>query len=304
MKKIIITGATGAIGQRLVMKLFAGGNKITVFTRDPAKAKKIISEPVEFIEWDYDYPEKWKYFLEQKDAVVHLAGINLSSKRWNEKFKQLAYKSRVDSTKFLVEAIKTTEAKPKAFICASGVGIYGSHSEELLTEDSKPADDFLAMLCKDWETEAARVENSGVRRVSIRTGVGLSPGEGLMKKFTLQFKLFAGGPLGNGNQWFPWIHIDDIAGIYLHGIFNESIEGPLNAASPGIVRMKEFARVFGKVINRPSLFPVPEFILKLIAGELGERATDSQNISVDKLLRSGYKFKFENLEEALSDLLK
>ncbi len=303
-KKILITGATGSIGSRLTEKFFRRGDSVSVFTRNPTKAKKILPNASEFIEWDYSYPEKWKYFLDRKDVVIHLAGLNLSSKRWNDKFKKKAYESRIISTRNLIEAIETVEQKPKVFICSSAVGYYGDRGEELLKEDSNPADDFLAKLCIDWEKEAAEVDKSGVRRVSVRTGLVLSKGEGLLKKLYLPFKLFVGGPLGNGNQWFPWLHIDDIVGIYLHAIDNENISGVLNAASPGIVRMKEFTRQFGKILNRPSLFHVPKFAIKLVAGELGNHATDSQNISVEKLLECGYKFKFENLEAALKDLLE
>jgi uncharacterized protein len=267
------------------------------------KAKQLVPNAMEYIEWNYNYPEKWRYFLEGKDVVIHLAGVNLSSKRWNDKFKKLAYDSRIASTRNLVKAIELVDKKPTSFICASAVGYYGNKNEELLTEHVSPGNDFLATLCKDWEREAAEVEKSGVRRVSIRTGVGLSRNENLVKKLLLQFKLFAGGPLGNGKQWFPWIYIDDLVGIYLHAIDNENINGPVNAASPGIVRMKEFARTFGKVLHRPSYLPIPKLILKLAAGELGEHAIDSQKISVEKLLKSGYKFKFENLEDALKDLL-
>ena len=303
-KKILITGGTGSIGSKLVKKLVRRGDKVSLFTRDIRKAKKLVPDATEYIEWDYSYPEKWKYFLEHKDVIIHLAGLNLGSKRWNQEFKKKAYNSRIISTRNLIEAVKSVEQKPEAFICSSAVGYYGDRGEEILTEDSEPADDFLAKLCIDWEKEAAEVEKFGVRRVSIRTGLVLDKNEGLLKKFYLPFKMFIGGPLGNGNQWFPWLHIDDIVGIYIHAIDNENISGALNAASPGIVRMKEFTKQFGKALNRPSLFPVPEFMLKIVAGELGEHATDSQNVSVEKLLKSGYKFKFDNLESTLKDLLK
>ena len=169
---------------------------------------------------------------------------------------------------------------------------------------SSPGNDFLANLCKDWEKEAGKVEELGVRRVSIRTGLVLMKDEGVLKQMLLPFKLFIGGPLGNGRQWFPWIHVDDIVGIYLHAIDNLKVTGAINGASPGIVTMKEFAKQFGKVLNRPSLFPVPKFALKLVAGELGEYAVMSQRTSVEKILNAGYKFKFENLKEALRDILK
>ena len=200
------------------------------------------------------------------------------------------------------------DEKPKAFICASAVGFYGNRGDDYLSEDEEPADNYLAKLCTDWEKEAEKVENFGVRRVSVRTGLVLSKDEGLLKQMVPAFKLFLGGYLGNGRQWFPWIHIDDIAEIYLHAIDNESagsgLSGAVNAASPGIVRMKEFANVLGKVLQRPSLFPIPKFTVKLLKGELGDYVMDSQKVAVNKLLQNGYKFKFENLEKALRNILE
>ena len=163
--------------------------------------------------------------------------------------------------------------------------------------------DFLANLCKDWEAEAKKFKESGIRYASIRTGLVLEKQQGLMKKLILSFKLFLGGWLGNGKQWFPWIHIDDIVGIYLHTIDDVNMKGAVNGASPGIVTNREFSKVLGKVLKRPALFPIPKIALRIVSGELGNYVTDSQRISTDKILKSGYKFKFENLEDALRDLL-
>ena len=155
------------------------------------------------------------------------------------------------------------DKKPKAFICSSAVGYYGNRGDDYLSEDEGRADNFLAKLCADWEKEAAKVETLGVRRVSVRTGLVLSKDEGLLKQMIPSFKLFLGGYLGNGKQWFPWIHIDDIVGIYLHVIDNDSLQAEaVNAASPGIVRMKEFAKTLGRVLHRPSFLPIPKFAIK------------------------------------------
>jgi len=304
MKKIVITGATGSIGRRLVDELVSRGDEVTIFSRKPEEAEKKIANESLFVKWDYLKPDEWKKYLNGTDAVVHLAGANLGARRWNEEYKKLAYDSRIISTRNLVEAIKSVEQKPKAFICASAVGIYGDRYDEVLDETSSLGNDFLAKLCRDWEKEAEKVEELGIRRVSVRTGLVLLKDEGVLKKLLLPFKLFVGGPLGNGKQWVPWLHIDDMVGIYLHAIDSEKVSGAINAASPGIVQMKEFAKTFGKVLKRPSLFPVPKLALKLVAGELGEYAVMSQRTSVEKVINSGYKFKFENLEAALQDLLK
>ena len=303
MNQIIITGATGSIGQRLVKELNAKGKKVIIFTRNTENAQKKLPNTVKYVKWDYKNPEEWKDQLNGVDTVIHLAGANLSSKRWNEEFKKLAYDSRVLSTRNLVEAISSIKQKPKAFICASAVGYYGNRYDEILSEESLPGDDYMANLCKDWEAEAAKVEQYGVRRVSVRTGLVLSKDEGVLKQLLLPFKLFVGGPLGNGRQWFPWIHIDDIVGIYLQAIDNESLNGEVNASSPGIVGMTEFAKTFGKVLHRPSLFKIPKFAMKIVAGEVADYAVMSQRISVDKMLNAGYKFKFTDLENSLKNIM-
>ena len=304
MKKIIITGATGSIGQKLVKELIARGDEITVFTRNPKKAKKKISSASKYIKWDYNKPDEWKDHLNGVDSVVHLAGANLGAKRWNEEYKKLAYVSRIISTRNLVEAIKSVEQKPKTFICSSAVGIYGDRYDEVLDETSSLGNNFLANLCKDWEKEAAEVEKLGVRRVSIRTGLVLEQNEGLMKKLIPSFKMFLGGWLGSGTQWFPWVHINDIVGVYLYAIDNPNVTGAINGASPGIVTNKEFSKMLGKVLRRPALFPIPKVALRIVSGKLGNYTTHSQRITVEKLINSGYKFKFEKLEGALKNILK
>jgi len=303
-KNILITGATGSIGQRLVKELIASGDEAIIFTRNIEKARKKLPNTVKYVKWDYKNPKEWKNQINGVDVVVHLAGANLGAKRWNEEYKTLAYDSRIISTRNLVESIRLIEQKPKAFICSSAVGIYGNRYDEVLDETSLLGNDFLANLCKDWEKEAAEVEKLGVRRVSIRTGLVLEQNEGLMKKLIPSFKMFLGGWLGSGRQWFPWIHIDDIIGVYLYAIDNPNVTGAINGASPGIVTNKEFSKTLGKLLRRPALFPIPKVVLRIVSGELGNYVTDSQRISVEKIMSSGYKFKFENLEEVLRDLMK
>lgn len=303
MKRIIITGATGLIGRKLSQKLFKAGNQIIVFSRDSSSAKNILKQDFVYVDWDYRKNDKWIESIASADAIVHLAGINLFAKRWNKSFKEEILVSRKETTKALVNAVELSQTKPKVFVSASGVGYYGDCGDKLLDENSPAGNDFLAEVCKAWEAEAAEVEKVGVRRVSVRTGIVLSKEDGALKRMLLPFKLYVGGPLGNGKQWFPWIHIDDIVGIYFHAIDNQNLNGAVNAASPNTCTMKEFAKTLGKVLHRPSLFPVPEFALKIAIGEAGEVVLMSQRVKVDKLLDSGYKFKFENLEEALRNLL-
>jgi len=302
-KRIIVTGATGLIGRKLVNALIQRGDNVVVFSRSVNKAKSIFPNLVELVEWDYLKPELWKSKLEKSDAVVHLAGINLFAKRWNDDFKKEVIRSREISTRNLVEAIRSCSNKPEVFISASGVGYYGDSGDDLLTEESQAGNDFLANVCKVWESESQKTNEFGVRNVQIRTGLVLSPGDGALKQMLPAFKFFVGGPLGNGKQWASWIHIDDTVGIYIHAINNAKLKGAINVASPNPVRMQEFAKTLGKVLKRPSFFPVPKFALKLVVGEAAEVVTASQKVDVQKLLNDEYRFKFENLEEALRNLL-
>ncbi|HRN25819.1 MAG TPA: TIGR01777 family oxidoreductase, partial [Ignavibacteriaceae bacterium] len=298
-----VTGATGLIGQKLVSALIERGDEVIIFSRDITKAKTIIPNANEYVEWDYIKPELWKTKLDNSDAVVHLAGTNLFAKRWNDSFKNEVLKSRQISTKNLVDAIKSCSNKPQVFISASGVGYYGDCGDTILDETSSSGNDFLAEVCKVWEGESKRVEDAGVRSVQIRTGLVLSTEDGALKQMLPPFKFYIGGPLGNGKQWASWLHIEDIIGIYLHAIENTELRGAVNAASPNPVRMNEFTNTLGNVLHRPSLFPVPKFILRLVIGEAAEVVTASQRVDVQKLLNSDYKFKFDFIKEALKDLL-
>lgn len=304
MKKIIITGATGLIGQQLTIKLTDMGYKITIFTRNPDNAQKKLPNVHKVVKWEYDYVDEWLHELESVDAVIHLAGANLSTKRWNKEYKKLLYDSRIISTKKLIEAIKTVERKPKVFITASAIGYYGNRSDEILTEESEAGKDFLANLCNDWEKEAKNVEQFGVRSVQIRTGLALSRNEGALKQMLPAFKYFIGGPLGNGKQWYSWLHIEDIVNIYVKALESEILSGPINAVSPNPVTMKKFAKILGDVLHRPSFFSVPKIILLPVIGQVAEVVTSSQRVVPEKLLNSSFKFKFEKLEDALRDILK
>lgn len=304
MKKIIITGATGLIGQQLTIKLTDIGYKITIFTRNPDNAQKKLPNVHKVVKWEYDYVDEWLHELESVDAVIHLAGANLSTKRWNKEYKKLLYDSRIISTKKLIEAIKTVERKPKVFITASAIGYYGNRSDEILTEESEAGKDFLANLCNDWEKEAKNVEQFGVRSVQIRTGLALSRNEGALKQMLPAFKYFIGGPLGNGKQWYSWLHIEDIVNIYVKALESEILSGPINAVSPNPVTMKKFAKILGDVLHRPSFFSVPKIILLPVIGQVAEVVTSSQRVVPEKLLNSSFKFKFEKLEDALRDILK
>ena len=302
-KKILITGATGLIGLKLCKMLIGRGDHLTIFTRDLQKAKKEISGAREYVSWNYNIPGEWSGCINGKDAVIHLAGASIAGKRWNKEYKDIIMESREKSTRSLVNAIEQAAQKPSSFISSSAVGYYGNSGNTILTEDSDNRNDFLSNVCKVWEEEAEKVERLGVRRVSVRTGIVLSKDGGALKQMLPAFRFFAGGPLGNGRQWFPWIHIDDLIRIYIYALDNSSVSGSINAAAVNPITMKEFAKKLGKTLHRPAIIPVPLFALKMAIGESAKAVVASQRVVPEKLLRGGFKFKFENAEDALRDLL-
>lgn len=302
-KKILITGATGIIGSVLTKKLIEKNYAVSVFTRDISKAKKIIPGAFEYIKWIYEKPELWMNHLAGKDAIIHLSGANLFNKRWDKKYKKIIWESRVLSTHNIVEAIKKISNKPEVFICASGSNYYGEKYDEILTEENPPGNDFLAQLCSAWENQAAKVEKLGIRRVSMRTGAVLSTKGGALKEFLTPFRFFVGGPIGTGKQWFPWIHIEDTINVYIFALENKNLTGGVNLSAPNCVTMDEFAKRFGKVLHRPSFFKVPKIILRIVVGEVAESIVKSMRMNPEKLMENNFHFKFNNLEEALKDLL-
>jgi uncharacterized protein (TIGR01777 family) len=219
------------------------------------------------------------------------------------KYKKIIIDSRLASTKNLILGMDEIDEKPDLFICASAVGYYGDKDEELITEQSPPSNDFLSDLCKKWELEASKAELLGIRRVSLRQAPVLSKNEGMIKEMKLPFKLFLGGPIGTGKQWLPWIHIEDLVNIYLFLLENKNITGPVNASSPNPVRMIEFAEVMGKVLQRPSYFKIPKFLIRIIKGDLADSITASQRVIPQKLLDAGFDFNFKDVQTSLRDLL-
>jgi uncharacterized protein len=301
-KKIVIAGATGFLGRNICSKLIERGDELIILTRSVEKAKKIIPDASKYIIWNYSSKE-WYEEISGNDAVINLAGESLLSKRWNDKHKNEVRNSRIESTKALIEAIKLRDKRPKTFISASAVGFYGN-SEFEVDENSPKGEGFLADLVDDWEKETAKVEELGVRKVCVRIGIVLDKNDGALEKMILPFKFFMGGPLGNGKQWMPWIHIDDLAKIFLFVLDNEKAEGIINGVSPNPVRMSDFAKTIGKVMKRPAIFKVPEFVLKLILGEASETIISGAKVFSGKAIKLGYKFEYDNLEEAIKNILK
>lgn len=302
MKKILITGATGLIGRELCKTLSSRGDELTIFSTNVERAKAILPFAKEVIAWK-DYEKDYSTYFEGKDAAIHLAGANVAGKRWTRNYKNEIYDSRIRTTKNLVSSIELCQNKPEVFISASAIGFYGDCENSVLTEANSNGKDFLSNVCVDWEKASGQLETFNVRRVIVRTGIVLSANDGALKKMLPPFRFYLGGPLGSGRQWFSWIHLADIVSLYLFLIDNQKLKGIFNAVSPQPVQMKTFANTLGKVLHKPSIFSVPKFVLRMVMGESASAILASQKVLPEALLQAGFKFKYENLEAALIDLL-
>jgi uncharacterized protein (TIGR01777 family) len=297
--KVVVSGGTGMIGGTLVDRLVKAGHSIVILTRSPQQATHP-SDNVTFASWS-----QVESAISGSGAVVNLAGESIAGRRWTVELKKSILSSRVDATSAIVKAINrmSPEHRPKVFVSASAVGFYGDSGDRILTENSPAGGDFLAGVCRMWEAEARGIDKS-VRLVIPRIGIVLHPSGGALQKMLLPFKLGIGGPLGSGDQYFPWIHLDDMVTILMECIENESFEGPINAVAPKVVTMNEFSHVLAKILHRPSLFKVPSFALNLALGESAAAVTGSQRVLPEKLDQLSYNWRFAHLDEALRDLLK
>src|SRR3954468_7864494 len=275
--RVAVAGSHGLIGSALTKALRERGD-------EPLPLPRFGSAP-------------WS--VEGADAVVNLAGASVAGKRWSADYKREIEISRLRSTRAMVEAISSAQRRPRVLVNASAVGYYGGRGDEILDETAGSGADFLARVCEKWEMEARRAP---VRSVQVRTGIVLSPTGGALGSMLPPFKAFVGGPIGNGKQWFPWIHLADEVGLILWAL-GGSVRGPLNAVAPAPVRMKEFAQALGRVLHRPALFSVPALVLRLGLGEMAEVLLEGQRAVPRKALDGGYRFRFPELSGALSDLI-
>ncbi len=295
--KILISGASGLVGTHLIPTLIAKGHSVFKLVR---KAPKLADE----IQWDAEkgFSETEKSKLENFDAVVHLAGDNVASGSWDEAKKRSIRESRTIGTQVLVDALKQTNNPPKILVSASAIGFYGNRGDEILTEDSPKGVGFFPEVCDAWEIEARKAE-AFARVVCLRIGVVLANDGGALEKMLTPFKFGVGGVIGSGKQYMPWISIEDIVGIFNFAIEN-NISGILNTTAPNPVTNYEFTKSFGKVLNRPTVLPLPEFVVKLMFGEMGETLLlQGCRVIPKRLQELGYKFKYENLEDAFKAVL-
>jgi uncharacterized protein (TIGR01777 family) len=300
--KILITGGTGLIGKPLVNSLIADANQVIILSRNPPKANLLPN--AEIIQWDGCTPQGWGHLLNEVDAVINLAGENIGSFPWSEKRKIQFRQSRIRAGAAIVDAFNTAKARPCVLLQASAVGYYGPQGDELIDESTPGGSDFSARLCVDWEDSTKPVEEMGVRRVVVRTGIVLSSQGGVLPLMALPTRLFVGGSLGKGRQGFPWIHIGDEVAAIRFLLENENLKGVFNLSAPNPVSSIDFIRSLAKVLHRPCWFPTPAFALKLILSEMSTLLLDGQFMIPKRLVEAGFKFSFTNVELALRDLYR
>ncbi|HEY4997400.1 MAG TPA: TIGR01777 family oxidoreductase [Solirubrobacteraceae bacterium] len=304
--RVTLTGATGLIGPRLVTALRARDYEVTVLTRDPDRAREKLGA-VEAIHWDLMNEVAPPAALVGRDAVVHLAGEPVAQ-RWNASVKRAIRESRVRGTHNLIEGLTLAGQsqigeRPSVLISSSATGYYGPRGEEPLDEDAPAGTDFLAEVCVEWEREAARAQDLGMRTVQVRTGIVLDASGGALSKMLPPFRLGVGGPVAGGRQYMSWIHTEDLLGIMLAALEDERWSGPVNGTAPEPLSNRDFSRALGRVLKRPAFAPVPALPLRLLYGEMAEIITTGARVVPAKALVLGYEFLHPNLDEALRSAL-
>jgi len=301
---ILIAGGTGNVGHRLVKHLIEYGNTVTVVSRRPFRPYSLPAK-INFVQWDGQTTGAWAQHLERAGAVVNLVGAGIADKRWSDERKRELLSSRVEAGHAISQAINAAAKKPAVLIQASAVGYYGAQTgDEEILETGAAGTDFLADLCVEWESATDAVEQLGVRRGVLRTGVVLDNQGGALPKMAAPFHLFVGGPVGNGQQWFSWIHYRDLANAVRFLMETKSAGGVFNLTAPNPVRNRDFSTALGQALNRPSFFPVPGVALKTVFGEMSSVLLAGQRVVPAQLQKLGYQFEFETVEAALTDLCR
>jgi len=295
-----ITGGLGFVGRHLSDCLLKEGNRVTAVGLS-SNPKLIEHSNFRYIAADTTKTGAWQDELRGQQVIVNLAGKSIF-KRWTEDYKKQIYDSRILTTRNLVDALPED---PQILFCStSAVGFYGSRGDDVLTEESTPGEDFLAKVGKDWEWEALQAQNKGVRVVVPRFGIVLDRDGGAMNKMIPAFRFYLGGPLGNGRQWFPWIHMHDLVYAYRFIVAKQQISGPVNFCAPHPIRNRELAAALGEALNRPTFMPAPAFLIKLLLGDFGRSLLNSQRAVPEKLQNSGYRFTYPDLKSAVNQIVK
>ncbi len=300
--KVAVTGATGFIGKRLVEEFERTGVEFVVITRDSSRARGAFPQAAGILEWDPPGRGLNPSDLAGLDGVVNLAGATVAQ-RWTARAKNAIRNSRVDSTRLVVDAISGSDSPPPVLVSTSAIGFYGPRDSTRLNEDSPPGSDFLAEVCQQWEAESQKATAAGVRVVNPRMGIVLGSGGGAMANMLTPFKLGVGGPIGNGRQWMSWVHIDDVAGMLIEGLKSAGLSGPVNVTAPEPATNRDFSKALGRALHRPAFLPTPVFALRLGFGEFADILATGQRVLPEKALAAGYRFRFPELREALSEVV-
>lgn len=304
--KVAITGATGFVGTRLVEQLAKAQHQIMVLSRNAAHARRVFPASafpsLEVVEYTPLQSGAWQAAIAGCDAVVNLAGAPIAESRWTAERKQEILDSRKIGTQKIVEAIANANPKPAVLVNSSAIGYYGTSETATFDETSPSGNDFLAQVCQAWEAEAEAVRATGTRLVILRTGIVLGMG-GAIEKMLLPFKLFAGGPIGSGRQWFSWIHRDDLVNLIMAALTDANLNGTYNATAPNPVRMTEFSHTLGQVLHRPSWLPVPPFALEALLGDAAHVVLEGQQVLPKRTQESGFTFQYKTVKPALENIL-
>ena len=305
--RVIIAGGSGLIGRELTISLAQGGYEVIILSRNPEKVTNL-PQGTQAVAWDGKTAHGWGQLVDGTDTIVNLAGESIAGEgfipsRWTEERKQHILQSRISAGEAVAAAVKAANHKPEVVIQSSAVGYYGPREDEIIDEGFPAGDDYLARVCADWEDASEAVEGQGVRRVIIRTGLMLTAQGGIFTRLQLPFKLFAGGPMGSGNQYYSWIHMHDGIAAIRFLIVNQEARGVFNLTAPNPVTSREFGQMLGKVMGRPSVIPVPGFAMQMALGEVSMTALEGQRVIPKRLLKLGFGFKYPELEEALFEIV-
>ena len=299
MGTILIAGASGFVGRKTARTFLTKGHRVIGLGTSTVHPYTDEYEHFTWVRANTASKGPWQKEVGKADVIINLAGRTIF-KRWTPNYKQAIYDSRIKTTQNLVSAIET--GKNQLLLSTSAVGFYGDCGNTKLTEDHKPGSKFLSALCVDWENEADKARAKGVRVAKMRFGVVLDQGGGALSTMTPAFKMGAGGPLGSGKQWFPWIYMDDLQHAMLHLMENSKLDGPFNFTAPGVVIQKEFARQLGRVLGRPAFIPTPGFAVRLVMGDVADVLLESQRAIPQRLLDSGYRFLYPDIQATLKNI--
>jgi uncharacterized protein (TIGR01777 family) len=305
--RVFVMGGTGLVGSRLLERLRQRKDDIVLLSRRPEAAREKLAGAGTVVEGDPMTAGPWTAQAAACDAAINLVGEGIFNRRWSEDFKKLLYDSRIRSTEHVAQALaknpRTTSGSPKFLVNASAIGYYGPRSDEELTEDSLPGDDFLARLCIDWEKAARSAEPAGVRVAVVRVGVVLDRQGGALRQMLKPFKMFVGGPVGSGKQWVSWVHHQDLVGLLLLALENPEARGALNGTAPAPVTNKSLSKALGRALHRPSFMPTPKLMLRVALGGVAGLVTTGQRVLPRRAEALGYWFRFPDIDAALADIL-